>query len=132
MRGVIKISAGMLRSLEEQFKAEHERLYGHRSDPDNPIEVVAVRLIGRAGVHESAAKLQPTERVDTKFESSRKAYFGEKYGLLDTPVIARRQLTKPTNGPLLIDEYDSTTVVPPSMRASLDRQGNIVLEAHAS
>ena len=34
--------------LRAAFEAEHERLYGHRSDPDNAVEVVAVRLIGRA------------------------------------------------------------------------------------
>jgi N-methylhydantoinase A len=118
----------LLHAVEEQFKLEHERLYGHRSDPDNPVEVVAVRLIGRAGVHEGESKLQPAERVETKAESSRKAFFGEKYGMVDTPVIARSQLTKATSGPFLIDEYDSTTVVPPTMRGSLDEQGNIVLE----
>ena len=36
--------------LRADFVREHERLYGHRSDPDNPVEVVAVRLVGQAGV----------------------------------------------------------------------------------
>jgi N-methylhydantoinase A len=128
----LPLTKQMFGGVEEKFKAEHERLYGHRSDSDNPVEVVAVRLGGRTGAHEGDGALQPAERVDAQIDSSRRAYFGEKWGMLDTPVISRRQLTKPTSGPLLIDEYDSTTVVPPSMRARLDEQGNIVLEANAT
>jgi N-methylhydantoinase A len=110
--------------------AEHERLYGHRSDPDNPVEVVAVRIVGSSGAHEAASgsALKPAQRVDNDKDHSRKAYFGEKLGTVETPVINRSALTQPAMGPLLIDEYDSTTVVPPAMRASLDAQGNIVLE----
>jgi len=44
----MRFTPELLRTLEDGFKLEHERLYGHRSDPDNPVEVVTVRLIGRA------------------------------------------------------------------------------------
>ena len=46
-------------TLRSAFLAEHERLYGHRSDPDNPIEVVAVRLIGRAGAPDPRTLFRP-------------------------------------------------------------------------
>ena len=42
--------------------------------------------------------------------------------------MGRSDLKDPRNGPLLIDEYDSTIVVPPDARASLDPQGNLNLE----
>jgi N-methylhydantoinase A len=45
--------------------------------------------------------------------------------LIDTPVLTRRDLIESVAGPLLIDEYDSTIVVPPGMQARLDAQGNI-------
>jgi len=57
---------------------------------------------------------------------SRKVYFGPRYGLVETQVIARKDLANvPTPGPLLIDEYDSTTVIPPLCKAWLDGHGNI-------
>ena len=31
------------------------------------------------------------------------------------------------SGPLIVEEYDSTTVVPPHCKASLDAWGNIVI-----
>jgi N-methylhydantoinase A len=124
-----------LAALISVFADEHERLYGHRSDPDNPVEVVAVRLVGRAGAQEKdslewsgALKVAGQQSgQDTNMATSRAAHFGTTYGLIETPVITRSALQTTTRGPLLIDEYDSTIVVPPDMQASLDAQGNVVV-----
>lgn len=118
-----EIRVPLTKDFAEQFQTEHERLYGHRSDPDNPVEVVAVRLIGRAGAHTGKSQLRAAERTDT--QTSRRAFFGD---MLDAPVVARRQLTQPTAGPLLVDEYDSTTVVPPGMKVWKDENENLVIE----
>lgn len=129
-----RLTTETVRDLQTRFEAEHERLYGHRSDPDSLVEVVAVRLVGRVaaaaltGGGEGGAPIQPAERLgDSTVQRSRRAFFGGKSGAIDTPVIARREITGALEGPLLIDEYDSTTVVPPETRVRLDNQGNIVL-----
>ena len=114
-------------ALHTTFETEHERLYGHRSDPDNPVEVVAVRLIGQAGIRGQQGVLNPAERLGAR-ESSREAYFGGSWGTIDTPVISRHDLGEAgTAGPLLIDEYDSTIVVPPDYRGYIDSEGNILM-----
>ena len=60
--------------------------------------------------------------------TTRKAYFGPA-GLLDTPVIDRPALAgAPHPGPLIIEEYDATTVIPPACTAALDDWGNIVID----
>ena len=111
------------------FVSEHERLYGHGSDPDNPIEVVAVRLVGQAGAPRADLTILPAEREgDVHAEMVRRVCFGVDEGMIDAPVMPRRALSEAKIGPLLIDEYDSTTVVPPGMRARLDANGNIVQE----
>jgi N-methylhydantoinase A len=122
-----RLSQVDLQALHAAFVIEHERLYGHRSDPDNPVEVVAVRLIGQAETHAQLATLAPVERAGATAHC-RQAYFGARWGAIETPVIDRRALVGSVAGPLLIDEYDSTTVVPPDARASLDEQGNIVID----
>jgi N-methylhydantoinase A len=114
-------------NLRAAFEAEHERLYGHRSDPDNAVEIVALRVIGRADLGMEIGVLAPTTTY-TPTTSARLAYFGANWGLVETPVIARAGLAGGRDGPLLVDEYDSTTVVPPGMRAWLDEQGQIVME----
>ena len=114
-------------ALYTTFETEHERLYGHRSDPDNPVEVVAVRLIGQAGIRGQQGALNPAERLGSR-ALSREAYFGTSWGTIDTPVISRHDLGEEgTTGPLLIDEYDSTIVIPPDCRGYLDSDGNILM-----
>ena len=116
-----------VQTLHTTFETEHERLYGHRSDPDNPVEVVAVRLIGQAGIRGQQGTLNPAERLGAR-AASREAYFGASWGTIDTPVISRHNLgNEGTTGPLLIDEYDSTIVVPPDYRGYLDSEGNILM-----
>ena len=116
-----------VQTLYTTFETEHERLYGHRSDPDNPIEVVAVRLIGQAGIRGQQGVLNPAERLGSR-ALSRETYFGASWGTIDTPVISRHDLGEEgTTGPLLIDEYDSTIVVPPDYRGHLDSEGNILM-----
>jgi N-methylhydantoinase A len=48
--------------------------------------------------------------------------------LLDTPVIDRGELAvSARQGPLIVEEYEGTTVVPPNASASRDAHGNIVI-----
>ena len=35
-------------------------------------------------------------------------------------------------GPAIVNQYDSTTVIPPGIEAHIDRHGNIVIEVGAS
>ena len=118
-----------VQKLLANFLTEHERLYGHRSDPNNPIEIVAVRLVGQINVHDQG--IGPLKLVDSldigQTGVSRQAYYGESWGGIDTPVIGRQQIEAEMAGPLLIDEYGSTTVVPPDMRIHLNEQGSIVM-----
>ena len=117
-----------LATLIATFEQEHEQLYGHRSDPDNPVQVVAVRLVGRTAAPEIQRLgdiSKATAARTTGQATTRPAYFGVEVGLIDTPVLTRRDLIESVAGPLLIDEYDSTIVVPPGMQARLDAQGNI-------
>ena len=64
-----------------------------------------------------------------KKSGNRKAYYGDTHGWVDTPIIARNDLNADCRpGPLIIEEYDSTTVVRPGWSAALDRWNNIVMK----
>jgi N-methylhydantoinase A len=116
-------------ALEEAFGVEHERTYGHRAGPDEPVELVAIQAIG-TGVREGSAVPERVElsRGEPKPQPPRRAYFGPDHGWIDTPVLRRSDLTSARNGPLIIEEYDATCLVPPGARAELDAGGNIVVE----
>ena len=67
--------------------------------------------------------------VSRETESRRSVYFGPVHGEHNTPVLSRGLLNGTLRaGPLIVEEYEGTTVVPPNCAARLDDAGNIVIE----
>ena len=123
------IDAAMVAHLEEAFGREHEKTYGHRAGPEEPVELVAMQVIGfglrdGAGVPERVR----SSRAEPEPPPPRPAYFGPDAGWLETPILRRSDIGAGRTGPLIVEEYDATCVVPPGARASLDSGGNIVIE----
>src|SRR2546427_12211965 len=114
--------------LAEAFDKEHERTYGHKAE-GNPIQIVNLRLtarVRRATDLRRETRFTPGERPRG---GEREAYFGPGHGMIRTPVIGREDLdARPRSGPLLIDEYDATTLVLPDCLTDLDAPGNIVID----
>ena len=125
------IDRAVLGALEETYGVEHERTYGHRAGADEPVELVTLKVVGR-GVPDvpRAALAAQAELPDGVViaEPLRQAYFGSIHGWHDTRVVNRADLAEPRRGPCIVEEYDSTCVVPPGSIASLDRFGNIVID----
>jgi N-methylhydantoinase A len=61
--------------------------------------------------------------------TERKTYFGPETGSLPAAVLPRRTMVRGRmRGPLIVEEYEGTTVVPPGTTAWLDEHANIVIE----
>jgi N-methylhydantoinase A len=125
------IDTAAIARLEEAFGQEHERTYGHRAGPEEPVELTEIRVIGQ-GIPERPLRPQAPEKgADTFSEGEplppRHAYFGPEIGWLETPVLGRADLARPREGPCIVEEYDATSVVPPGARAALDALGSIVI-----
>ena len=123
------IDQKMVEYLEEAFGQEHEKTYGHRAGADEPVELVSIQVVGQ-GLREGAGVPQRvrSSRPEPAPPPPRRAYFGSAHGWLETPVLRRSDLSTPRAGPLIVEEYDATCVVPPGARAELDHGGNIVIE----
>ena len=115
--------------LVQDFVAEHVRTYGHGA-ADDPVDVVSIRAV--AHVERTASRrYDPLAAIRSlaPHESTREAYFGPEHGLVETPVCNRAGLLAgERRGPLLVDEIDSTCVVPPDCVARLDAYGNIEVD----
>jgi len=117
--------------LLERFHAEHDRTYGFNA-PAEPVEVVSLRLtcIGRI------AKPRPS-RLETGGpvvpKQRRPVYFAEAGEYVDCPIYDRYALPAGAvlTGPVVIEEFDSTTVVHPSFTARVDDTGNLIIEKEA-
>ncbi|MCH8206870.1 MAG: hydantoinase/oxoprolinase family protein [Chloroflexi bacterium] len=125
-----RFSAESLKRLSEAHAVEHDKTYGYRVD--EPLQLVSIRVIAR-GIAEGQ---RVPEDIDLSLQGSgpvtdrRNVYFGPEAGWVDTPIMGRMELDGAgAEGPLVVEEYDSTVVVPPGWRASLDSLKDIVLDS---
>ena len=122
------VNRASLAAIAQNFDLEHEQSFGYSTDAG--YQLVNVRVIARG--------LSEQSRMPERFElaagsagaqTSRNVYFGPNRNWADTPVVSRGSLaSQSVNGPLIIEEYDSTTVVPPGWTAAVDAASNIILE----
>ncbi|HSU04852.1 MAG TPA: hypothetical protein VLI93_04710, partial [Acetobacteraceae bacterium] len=117
-------AASLLKTLPDRFAAEHERTYGFRAPPDEPVELVGFSVIAR-GIPAQPRLPAAIPPVALDVPSGRRAWFAET-GWIDIPVMDRAGLSDaPRGGPLIVQEYDATCLVPHGGHASLDVFGNI-------
>jgi N-methylhydantoinase A len=122
-------TGSMLDTLAAQFRAAHEQAFGYNTD--DPIELVSLRLralatVGDMKFADLAAQGARSSNGATRSEP-REAYFGPQHGLLRTTVFRRADITGVQNGPLIVEEPDTTVVVPPGWAVSRDSYGSLVL-----
>jgi N-methylhydantoinase A len=124
------LDANALIDLVEAFGQEHERTYGHRAGPEEPVEIVNIQVVGQGIPSRPRVpdRLLPGRRDEGGGLPPRQAYFGPQTGWLETPVLRRADLATPREGPCIIEEYDATCVLPPKARAVLDPYGNIIID----
>ena len=123
-----------LADLVEGFEDRHEQLYGVRKDPDDPIQVRAVRLAALGPLPRTERVTEGESLADRRQDAdqpdgARPALFALADGYLDAPVLNRRNDvgTDGMAGPLLIDEYDTTIVIPPGWIARWHHSGALYM-----
>ena len=116
-------------AMAAAFGDEHERTYGHKAEGAE-VESVTLRALATVSVDKPAPRLRP-EKIHAAGE--RQAFFGARHGRIDVPVLRRNALdANPRSGPFIVEEYDTTCVVPPGWAARLDASQNIVLEKESA
>ena len=109
------IDGAALGELRARFEDEHERLYGVRDQPGSPVEIRALRLTALGPATAGRSFLVDGRGPSGASTSRAIEVDGERH---DAPVRPRASLgQRPTAGPLLVDEYDTTVVVPPGWTA---------------
>jgi N-methylhydantoinase A len=124
------IDRAVLAAIEEAYGVEHEKTYGHRAGIDEPVELVTLKVIGRGVPDVPRAALAAVAQLPEGVviaQPLRRSYFGPALGWRATRVINRADLAEPWQGPCIVEEYDSTCIVPPGSTARLDGFGNIVI-----
>ena len=120
-------------TIKERFLAEHQRTYGY-ADAHAPMEVISVRaaatrLAGSIAEPDGAGLDPPAPKLESKV--SRPVYFGPRDGWWDTKVFADRRAAHDLVGPLIVEEADTTVVVPPRWRVTCDASDRLRLDREA-
>ncbi len=115
--------------LIEAFHASHERTFGYAYRGEQKVEIVNFCLSGFGTIERPS--LPKVRASSSDAESARKAnrpvYF--EGGFRDTPVFDRAGLPAGTRiqGPAVVEEFGSTTVIFPGQFATIDDHGIIVV-----
>jgi N-methylhydantoinase A len=124
----VELTTSDVKRLISAFHEEHARIYGH-SSPEELVEIVNLRVnaIGVMVKPELKKIESGSEGPEKALKSHREVFF--KDGAVSCPIYDRYKLLSGNKieGPAIIEEVDSTTVVYPSYKATVDDFGNIVM-----
>ncbi len=119
------ITADMMDAISEHFHVNYEREYTYRLDA--PIELVTYHLIAFAEVDKLKPQpLPPTDaRLEDAIKGRRKVDFLEE-GVHDATIYDGAALYPGMQfvGPAVVEEAETTIVIPPAMSCEIDEYGN--------
>jgi len=123
------LDAAALARMRASFDEIYAARYGYAS-PEEPVEVVTWKLAGIGGSPRIALAKAVAQSGEGSRKGARRAYFPETRGYADTPVYDRYALAPGTSltGPAIVEERESTTVIPPGVTATVDDYANLLAE----
>lgn len=121
----LSIRADEGRALERRFHDAHERRYGY-SMPDEPIELVALRLVAAVRLAKPSLWERPAKQA-ARPAGQRTANFGGQWR--GVGVYAREEMGAGSmvEGPCIVDFPEATCVVEEGWRGAIDEVGSLVL-----
>ena len=121
--------AAFRRVITDTFVAAHERAYGF-AVRDEPIEIVNLRMEARGAVPRPQTREVPARPggPDRALKRIRRVFFAS--GESECPIYDRYLLGADDviQGPAVIEERDSTTLLPAGFSLNVDRVGNLMVE----
>jgi N-methylhydantoinase A len=124
-----RLDAAALARMRASFDEVYAARYGYAS-PGEPVEIVTWKLSAIGGSPRIALAKAGARSGEGSRKGVRRAYFPEARGYADTPVYDRYALAPGMSltGPAIVEERESTTVIPPWMTATVDEYANLLAE----
>ncbi len=124
-----ELNENSLNKVIESFHEKHRRMYGYYMR-DEEVEFVNARIKAIGRIIRPNIPKQPLQGAvpdENSILGFREVYFGREEEFHKTPIYIRERL-KPGNmieGPAIIEQYDTTTVIPPGWSAKVDEFGSL-------
>jgi N-methylhydantoinase A len=116
-------------ALIARFHERHRQLYTYAL-ADAPVEIVTLRVAAAGRVRRFTLPPLGRRRAGRARPAKRRVYFAGR-GWVACPCVDRETLGAGAvvRGPAIVEQLDTTTVVPPGQRATVDRVGNLVIRS---
>ena len=123
-----------IEKLEKMFHQRHETLFGH-SSPEAAVEFITLSVSAEGPMEKGQTSEieKGSANPDQAKKATRQVYFEEFNGYQDCPTFERK-LLKAGNiitGPAIVEQMDTTIVIPTRQKAKVDNYGNIIIEVTA-
>jgi N-methylhydantoinase A len=123
------LDGAALARVRAAFDEIYAARYGY-AQPAEPVETVTWKLSAVGGASRVAlakAAASPAAGAD---KGRRRAYFPETGGWIDCPIYDRYRLAagQAIAGPAIVEERESTSVLPPDTVATVDEYANLVVD----
>jgi N-methylhydantoinase A len=113
----------------KRFHETHRRRHGYEA-PEASVQLVNVRVALRVPPAPLPPTPPPAAGAAPKPVGARDVFFEEAGRFVSTPVYARGRLPAgfTLTGPAMVEQMDSTVVLPPDVTAAVDGSANLVVE----
>ena len=125
-----QIDADTGRRLSEAFHARHAETYGFANEGEATL-LVNLRVIGIGKVERPKLRELPlaSDPVTRALKGTRPVYFAETGGMGPVEIYDRTLLLAGDRfeGPAIVEQMDTTTVVPPGASVAVERHGSLII-----
>ena len=126
-----QIDGAVLAELHKRFHAAHKKAYGFANEAE-PTMIVNVRLsaIGLVDRPQLAPLARGGEDPASARKGTRSVYFGDRGGLVACAIYDRGRLLAGhvIEGPAILEQMDTTTLVPPGAVARVEETGVVMMD----
>ncbi len=130
-----QLDSSSVSAIITAFEEVYRRLY-ERLSQSVPLEIINWRVISSSPTPEVSLQVIQAESpaAQAAQKGSREAYIPEMGGYRDIPVYSRYRLLPGTSlpGPAIVEERESTMIVGPDSRFSIDEQWNLIVELESA
>jgi N-methylhydantoinase A/oxoprolinase/acetone carboxylase beta subunit len=127
-----RLDAAALARVRASFDDIYAARYGY-AQPAEPVEMVTWKVSAIGGAPRVTLAKAATSPGAGVIKGRRRAYFPEAGGWIDAPIYDRYQLAAGMQvaGPAVVEERESTSVLPPGAVAGVDEYGSLIVEVGA-
>jgi len=122
------LDAAALARVRRAFDEIYAARYGYANAAE-PVETVTWKLAAVGGAPRVTLAKAPADGRDGGLKGRRRAWFPETRGFTDCPVYDRYALPPGAQlaGPAIVEERESTSVLPPGVTASVDEYASLIV-----